>query len=434
MHMRSDRGLSVRSGPAAILLVLAIVFGVLTPPSFAAVRVVIHADDDAAPGGDGSGLHPYNNLLDAVTAARSTPAAAVVQVAPGDYVVDQPIVIDFPLELRGSTAQVDDPDDPWPTGEVTPGTQTRIFASGALGSRPLIAVGRGDGDVLDGFRISGFVLEGTSSGNELELTRVQGYRVVNNVFRAPAALGVFATASSGTVTGNHFSGLANGATFAGGYPASPSTVAFRGNRSVRNILGGVVLNGSDTFLPEVGDHLDATLRDNDISDNSPTIITGFGLRVFVIRKDLGRPGDTQSSGNVHAVIQDNRISGNPIGMTIDAGFPFRRVGGICDPRVYSGTLDLSLTGNSVIGSRLTPALLTFTRITAATAPSTLSQWQYLHGASYVISDADGSLAGAWIDHPAVDPFVGPCPADATQEPLENAVVYNGATLPFGRNF
>lgn len=434
MHTRNDGRLSVRSGPAAILLVLAVAFGVLTPSSFAARQVVIHVDDDAAPGGDGSGVHPYNNLLDAVAAARSTSAGAVLQVAPGDYVVDHPIVIDFPVELRGSTEQVDDPNDPWPTGEVIPGTQTRILAGSALGSRPLISVGRGNGDVLDGFQIGGFVLEGTSSDNELELTRVQSYRVVNNIFRAPGGLGVFATASSGTVTANHFSGLANGATFAGGYPTSPSTVVFRGNRSVRNILGGVVLNGSDTFLPEVGDQLDATLRDNDISDNSPTITTGFGVRVFVIRKDLGQPGDSQSSGNVHAVIQDNRISGDPIGMTIDAGFPFRRVGGTCDPRVYSGTLDLSLAGNLLTGSRLTPALLSFTRITAATAPSTLGQWQYLHGARYVISDVDGSLAGAWIDHPASDPFVGPCPADASHEPLENEIVYNGATLPSGRNF
>jgi len=64
----------------------------------------------------------------------------------------------------------------------------------------------------------------------------------------------------------------------------------------------------------------------------------------------------------------------------------------------------------------------------------LPLWQYLHAATFVVSDADGTLANAWIDHPATDPYVGPCPGDATHESLGNVLIYNGAVLPNGRNF
>jgi hypothetical protein len=237
-------------------------------------------------------------------------------------------------------------------------------------------------------------------------------------------------ASSGRVTGNHFSGANTGAVFAGGYPASPSTVVFAGNRSVRNTLGGVLLIGASADIPELGDALDAIVRDNDLSDNSFNPNQGFGLRVFILRRDPS----SQSSSHVHALVEDNRINGNRIGITIDAGFPYRRVGTVCDTRVYSGEIDLTLAGNTVAGSLLTPGLVTFTRSTAALTPSMLPQWQYLHAATFVISDRDGTLADAWIDHPASDPFLGPCPGDAAPEPLENALIYNGVALPNGRNF
>ena len=64
----------------------------------------------------------------------------------------------------------------------------------------------------------------------------------------------------------------------------------------------------------------------------------------------------------------------------------------------------------------------------------LPQWQYLHAATFVITDRDGTLADAWIDHPEFDPFLGPCPGDAAHEPLVNVLIYNDAMLPNGRNF
>jgi hypothetical protein len=133
-------------------------------------------------------------------------------------------------------------------------------------------------------------------------------------------------------------------------------------------------------------------------------------------------------------VQDNRIAGNRTGIVIDAGFPYRRVGTTCDERTFSGSVDLTLVDNTLTGSVLTPALVTFTRQTAARDPSTLSEWQYLHASTISISDRHGSLAGAWIDHPERDPFVGPCPADAEREVLGNTLLYNGVAVPNGRTF
>jgi hypothetical protein len=194
----------------------------------------------------------------------------------------------------------------------------------------------------------------------------------------------------------------------------------------------VLLNGGSFNIPELGDEVNAIVRDNDLSDNTGN--QGFGLRAFVLRRDLGAPGDSQSSASVIALVQGNRMVGNRVAVYIDAGFPYRRVGTTCDSRVYSGLIYLRFEGNTLSGSLLRSGLVTFTRSLAALSPTTLPQWQYLHDASFTISDHDGILAGAWIDHPANDPFLGPCPADATHETLGNVLIYNGLVLPNGRNF
>src|SRR5262245_30128337 len=123
----------------------------------------IHVDDDATPGGNGTAHAPYNNLPEAVAAAYAISGAVVIKVEPGAYGLAEPLVIERSLELRGSTEQVDS-DDPWPTGEVAVGTGTRIFAINPLGSQSLIVIGRRDGGVLNGVRISGFVFEGAETG------------------------------------------------------------------------------------------------------------------------------------------------------------------------------------------------------------------------------------------------------------------------------
>jgi hypothetical protein len=420
-----------------IVFVVCLVAALLVIPAHPAVNPsaairVIHVDDNAALGGNGSGHSPYNNLMDALEEARTTTAAVAIKVAPGDYAIESSLVIDRSLELRGSSVLIEDADG-WPTGAVEPGTETRIFGTHALGTQPVVSVGRLDGDVIDDVVICGFAFEGTSGGIEVLVRRVQGYTIKENLFRAPAFLGLQTIASSGRVAGNHFTGVDTGAVLAGGYVASPSIVTFTGNRVVGNNLGGLVLNGASIGIPELGDKLDVAVRGNDLSNNTASIATA-GVRLFILRRDLGAPGDSQSTGNIRALLQGNRIIGNRIGLLADAGFPYRRVGTTCDQRVYSGSIDLTLKGNTLTDSLLTPALITFTRNTAALNPATLPQWQYLHDARFTITDREGTLADAWIDHPERDPVLGPCVGDIVNETLNNILRYNTVNLSNGRNF
>ncbi len=197
-------------------------------------RTIIYVNIGAEPGGDGSFGFPYRNLRPALKKAGATAGAVTIRVAPGRYVVNSTLVIDRPLLLRGSSELVKDPDG-LPTGEVLPGTETRIVAGAGLGAEPLISVGRADGDVISRVTIRNLVLTHADPlATQLSFRRVQDYRVSNNVFRTGGGIGLESIASSGEVIGNHFSGLGTGAFFAAGYPESPSNVLFKGNRSVDN--------------------------------------------------------------------------------------------------------------------------------------------------------------------------------------------------------
>jgi hypothetical protein len=284
-----------------------------------AKQIVIHVDDDARPGGNGTTRLPYRNLPEALAAAHAAPGAVAIEVEPGDYPQAQTLLIERSLDLRGSTKQLDS-HDPWPSGSVAPGTQTRVFSTNP-DLEELILVGRPDRQVLRSVSIRGFVFEGPEDGIGILLERVQDYRILDSVFRAPATLGMQSVASSGQVSGNHFSGVGTGAIFAGGYAASPSNVVFSGNRSVRNFFGGVLLNGASVWIPELGDRLDAIVRDNDLSENTEEDL-GFGLRIFILRRDPGAPGDSQSAASIKALVQGNRMRGNRFGVMVDAGFPY----------------------------------------------------------------------------------------------------------------
>lgn len=395
---------------------------------------ILHVDDDAEPGGDGSGRRPFNDIADALALAGSL-GDVVVIVAPGTYPVSRTLRIASGVDLRGSIVMDVDAAG-LPTGSIVSGTDTRIVGTEALGSRDLVSVAPDGDGIVEGVEIRNLTFDsGVGRGTDLSLDRAQGYFVHDNVFTGGhsgnvmfAANGVLSVASSGRISGNYFSVTVTGAALAAGYPASPSAVDFVGNRAVHNV-GGLVLIGSTTRVPVTGDQLDVRVQHNDLSENTTAAGFSFGLRIFTINRPLGAPGDTQATGNVRATIADNRIDGNEVGISIDAGFPFRLVGtSTCDPRMYAGTFELDLRGNTLSGSRFVPSVIAFTRNQAALHQAPLARWQYLHGATYEIRDADGTLADALIDHPEVDPFIGPCPNDATNEALQNKLIYNGLDL------
>src|ERR1044071_900315 len=64
-------------------------------------RPIIHVDDDAGPGGDGSGRFPFDNIADALARAASL-GGAVVVVEPGQYPVSSTLRIQSAIDLVGS--------------------------------------------------------------------------------------------------------------------------------------------------------------------------------------------------------------------------------------------------------------------------------------------------------------------------------------------
>ena len=61
-----------------------------TLPGRTAPAMVIHVDDDASPGGNGTGRFPFDNLPDAVATPPTVPSQAVIIIVePGDYPLAQ---------------------------------------------------------------------------------------------------------------------------------------------------------------------------------------------------------------------------------------------------------------------------------------------------------------------------------------------------------
>ena len=275
------------SGIRIRAVALAIVLAAVATSVRAATVTTIYVNNTAALGGDGSTRFPFSDLTDAVSAAKVIAGSVVIAIAPGVYTIDHSLVIDRPLELRGASVLVQGADRR-PTGEVVQGTDTRIVGTSTLGTTPLVAVGRTDGIVISGVTISGLIFDAIPTSVEVFLTRVQNYSILNNVFLPPAQFGMHSVASSGVVTGNYFSGVGTGAIFSGGYAASPSSVVFQQNRAVKNALGGVLLNGASIGIPELGDQVRAIIQDNDLSSNNQIAGFSFGIRVFILRRDLVR--------------------------------------------------------------------------------------------------------------------------------------------------
>jgi hypothetical protein len=413
--------------------------------------VQLHVNVAAAPGGNGSASAPYQNLPDAVAAARGLWLAAangdlriVIRIAPGVYLLTAPLVLDIPnLQLQGSNKMLVDADG-WPSGNLKPGTETKITIASSFLDGPLLHV-RASSAVLTGHgvTIQNLSLDGNnrvvgSDGHIITIRQVRDFTVKGCIVTGRAFIGIDSRASSGKIIENYITDVGCGACIGAGNASSSADVLFSGNRSVNNSLGGVLLGGSGFELPGIFDSLSAVIEGNDLSNNALIPRFSFGLRIFVIRRDPPDPFN-QSTGNVTALIVGNRINNNEFGVVIDAGFPYRTSLGECDSRTYTGTLALTFKDNQILGNLLTPALITFTRETAAVDPLELdptvfsTAWKYLHGATFIITDKKNNLAGYWLDHPVadpVDPSVDYCGEGGAL--LGNRLTINGAIIPNGR--
>ena len=402
--------------------------------------LVLNVNASAAAGGNGSSTAPFQTIEDALAAAREAVAATkgnlavTIAVAPGTYSLSTTLNLDIPgLLLRGSNViQVDT--DGWPTGAVAPGTETKLLALPALANQPIILINSTSRVTVTKFTIDA----GSNAMYGIRLIQAQGFMVSGNVISGNAFLGINTIASTGTVDGNYITGVGGGTVIWAGNAASPANVKFVNNRSVANAFGGVLVNGAVATATGYFDEVTAVIDHNDLSFNTKTKEFSFGIRIIMIY--IAFPAAlSESKGHVTAMISHNRITQNEMGLSIDAGFPYRTVGNSCDDRTFSGTFDITLIKNMIAANHLTPALITFTRSTAAFNPKELEptrngvSWQYLHGAVYTIRDPANEIAGYWFDHPANDPVLSSCVNDQTKEQLNNTLIINGTTIANGRN-
>jgi len=112
---------------------------------------------------------------------------------------------------------------------------------------------------------------------------------------------------------------------------------------------------------------------------------------------------------------------------VDGNYPYRTQNRIADCRLFEGRIDVTFQNNDVTGNSRTPLALTFTRNIAANDPMRLdptlfaTSFQYVQNSFFSVSDPDGSLVGAWLDHPVTDPIDG--------RTLNNRLFLNGDEMP-----
>jgi len=395
----------------------------------------LYVDINAQPGGNGSHNAPFNSIETAVAYANGLPGIPNIRVAPGHYPVSATLLVQKTMIIQGSNRMNIDAQG-FPTG-ADPLTESRIVGTAALGANTLVEIGN-NGNLIPLLQILNLSFEaGPGGGDIMNLTSAQGFVIRDCVFVGSSALpaptnsnGIRTYASSGEISGSYMTGVGAGAIARGGSPASPAIVAFHDNRSVGNKNGGVLLAGTSDGVLASGNELYATVWNNDLSSSVATPVS-FGIRIFV--KGDEDPVNAQlTSGHITAVIWNNQLVGNSVGASIDSGFTYRLVPPIanmvCDNRTFTGTLDLTFLNNTVAGSTNLPGVISFTRqqTTLGQPNSPQSSWQYLHNAVYSVIDPQHLFAGAKVDNPVDDPFVGgPCAADVVHEALNNSLTING---------
>jgi hypothetical protein len=427
--------------------------------SAAAADIVLKVDTSAPSNGDCKNS-PCWTITQAVQQARSerlnAPATPIViRVAPGDYrgnygatggdprTEDLPIVLDVSgLTLVGSTVLTLDSDG-LPTGGFV--SETRLESDSAMHAiQAVLAVApTTDAVPLTNVTIRGMVLDAhnaTNNGfaNPLVLDRVTGIVVEGNIV-LNGGPGIDALMTSGTFHQNYSTCNSDfGLAVSAGSAAHPATVSISQNRFVNNGLHGLVLSGSGFLLNvdygktkvipvadgEIGDLLNATVSNNDLSDNG-----AFGVRQMAYSP---RPSGDQHNGLIRASFSHNRIAGNRFGVVFESGFTWRAKS---NPGPYSMAFVSSFDGDTIIDNTKFQTEIAFRNASWVNSGTPTSCfYQPLVNSTITITDPDGSLTGAQIDNPKFDPnflFGAVCPSDVPPSGLAlgNTLTINGAVVP-----
>jgi hypothetical protein len=373
--------------------------------------------------------------IDRLSPGFPTDETIVIHVSAGRYVETWPLILDIPnLRLEGETTLTTDTNG-LPTGFIA-STGTQLIAKPALtGVQTILLIGPTSSALSGmGVTVEGLVLDAGNGGSavdglDITVDRVSSFIIRRNVLTGSAYTAVDARASSGTIEENFIEGANCGSCIMAGNQHSPAAYSFLRNRSVSNLAAGVLVAGSSydgvrhpSLLPVVPgttfDRVTAVISGNDLSDNNADPNFSSGIRFLAINPSIPT---AQSTGNVTATVIYNTITNNSFGVSFDAGFPFRT-----DARLWTASFQATFSGNIISGNKRTPALITFTRNTAAMFPNQLKDFKYLQQTTFTISDQGGDINGYWLDHPAMDPIDGRI--------LHNTLTVNGVTLPNGRNF
>ena len=272
---------------------------------------VIHVDDDAPVGGNGTGQFPFNNLADALALARTTSSGVIIKVAPGDYADRSPLVIDRSMvDLHGSSVLIED----MRVGRPGWLHQAPRHASSALFRSDRSRLSTSVGPIESSSAKSPFVVLSSKARlapPEVILRRVQDYTVQDNVFLPLALYGVQSIASSGRVAGNYFSGVdlqrSSPADILPRPRRSPSqeTVRFTTFRR-RALKRRAELDSGARRRARCG-------RSRQRSEQQHLQQLHWGMRIFIIRRDLGTPGDSQSEATYTHYCKTIDSSGTKLG-------------------------------------------------------------------------------------------------------------------------
>jgi len=358
----------------------------------------------------------------------------VIHVGVGQYVEAFPLILDVPnLRLDGATILLTD-EHGLPTGLIA--SETRLVAKPPLtGLQTILLIGPTSSELTGiGVTVQGLVLDAgnngsASDGRDIVIDRVSDFSIRRNVLTGSAALAIDGRASSGVIEQNFIIGAGCGTCISAGNNEAPAHYSFLRNRSVENVFAGVLVAGSSyggvlhpALLPVAAgttfDSVTAVISDNNLSDNNhdPHFTSAIRLFAFI-------PGvpTAQTGADLDVSVTNNTLMNNSFGVKIDAGFAFR-----ADQRTWTAGFRTIFSGNSISGSKRTPALISFTHSTAAIYPAALKDFKYLQDSTLTIRDSGGDLEGYWLDRPMTDPIDG--------RTLNNVLEVNGVTIANGRNF
>lgn len=394
----------------------------------AAAGQVFYVNCAASSNGIGSAASPFNDIKTGIDRGNNYPGA-VIYVAPGVCEATSTLQVKTSLILTGSNVPVVDPSG-LPTGAVVQNTETKIVAGGALATDPLMSLMSVGKDVGVLYNVSLNKLTFVAgAGAVLEFRRTQNFVLRNSIFlgagaeQATDAPGVSTFASTGVIQANYVSRLLFGASITGGYSASPASVVLQQNRLEGN-KNGLLLVGTSDGITEPGNVLTTVVTGNDLSHNLFTnpqgVNSGFGLRVMIKGNEALGGSAGLSKGYVTAVMQSNTINQNYVGIVLDAGFPYRKLpDGTCEPRDFSGALNLTFRANAMSGNENVP-LISFTRMQVTLGSQAPSRWQYLKGTTFSIVDDRNLFGAAQLVHPLTDPVT-----DCNDGALVNLLRING---------